>query len=105
VIAIVVALFNAVAAFVIIALVAVYYVVERTPGFRPRDSPVGLPADTGPRRLLKAKQVLQIIVAIKQVFAVDWFNVRQSVDSGHVNGTSGGSARTGTGGSPCPTRR
>ena len=32
VIAIVVALFNAIASFVIIALVAVYYIVERTPG-------------------------------------------------------------------------
>ena len=34
VIAIVVALFNAIASFVIIALVAVYYIVERTPGAR-----------------------------------------------------------------------
>ena len=34
VIAIVVALFNAIASFVIIALVAVYYIVERTPGSR-----------------------------------------------------------------------
>ena len=34
VIAIIVALFNAIASFVIIALVAVYYIVERTPGSR-----------------------------------------------------------------------
>jgi uncharacterized membrane protein len=50
VIAIVVAQFNAVASFVIIALVAVYYVVERTPGTgQPRDSPdPGSAAGTGP---------------------------------------------------------
>ncbi len=41
VIAIVVALFNAIASFVIIALVAVYYIVERTPGS-------GGSADAGP---------------------------------------------------------
>ena len=43
VIAIVVALFNAIASFVIIALVAVYYVVERTPGSR--GSPGAGPAE------------------------------------------------------------
>ena len=50
VIAIVVAQFNAIASFVIIALVAVYYVVERTPAAgRPRDSPgPDSGADTGP---------------------------------------------------------
>ena len=50
VIAIVVAQFYAVASFVIIALVAVYYVVERTPGTgQPRDSPdPGSAAGTGP---------------------------------------------------------
>ena len=49
-IAIVVGNFNAVAAFVIIALVAVYYVVERTPSTgQPRDSPaLDSGADTGP---------------------------------------------------------
>jgi len=50
VIAIVVAQFYAVASFVIIALVAVYYVVERTPGTgQPRDSSApDSGADTGP---------------------------------------------------------
>jgi uncharacterized membrane protein len=50
VIAIVVAQFYAIASFVIIALVAVYYVVERTPGTgQPRDSPdPGSAAGTGP---------------------------------------------------------
>ncbi len=50
VVAIVVALFNAVAAFVIIALVAVYYVFERTPALpADADSPDGIrsPADGG----------------------------------------------------------
>ena len=39
VIAILVALFNAIAAFVLIALVAVYYIVERTPVSRPARTP------------------------------------------------------------------
>ncbi len=49
VIAIVVAQFYAIASFVIIALVAVYYVVQRTPGTgQPRDSPApDSEADTG----------------------------------------------------------
>ncbi len=50
VIAIVVALFNAIASFVIIALVAVYYIFERTPGSRgsaKADPPETQPSDAG----------------------------------------------------------
>ena len=47
-VAIVVALFNAVAAFVLIALVAVYYIVERTPA-APGD------ADSGGDRSLSSE--------------------------------------------------
>ena len=41
VVAIVVALFNAVASFVLIALVAVYYILERTPASAAPDDPAG----------------------------------------------------------------
>jgi uncharacterized membrane protein len=50
VVAIIVALFNAIAAFVIIALVAVYYIVERTPSAPADPSDPGDTAETGASR-------------------------------------------------------
>jgi uncharacterized membrane protein len=56
VIAIIVATFNAVAAFVLIALVAVYYIVENTPA-SPRAGPLSRRPDELPRLIVAIKQV------------------------------------------------
>ena len=60
VVAILVALFNAIASFVLIALVAVYYIVERTPAYPGADRRRQRPAGA-------LRKLPRWIVAIKQV--------------------------------------